>query len=205
MEFLIILSTLFSIDETLDAKVILEQIHVEVKYWQNLKEASMKLWTFGVPAIKCIISTDASSSGYGVQLNSTRIGGQFENESLGLSIMLKEALAVQAAIIHLKMSFNKEDTGKLVLFYVDNTSLCDCWSKRRSKNEKLNKLIFEWGLIEMQMNYHFKFVKVSTVNQEADGLSRIKFDRSEMTHSVLISKKVGFFQKYQNCEVLFYF
>jgi len=184
-------------DEKLISSDILENIRREVNYWINLEKVEVRLWRFGSPNVHIFIYTDASTSGYGIKIGETRIGGTFEASQVGQPIMVKEALALGIALNHLQMTSNLSDTneheGKRIVFYMDNYSLCDCWNKKRSKNLVVNSLINKWSLIEEKLNIQLVLTKVTTHNQSADNLSRLKFTRHELTvNESFIPKIVNF-------------
>ena len=152
--------------------VVSDKAGSELLWWNTHLEASYNIISHGEPTV--VMSTDASSTGWGCALHDTSTGGHWTAEEARNHINYLELLAIYLALI----SFSSIINGQHVKVMVDNmTALSDVNHMGTSQN--LAKEIWLWCA---QRNIWLTAVHIPGVeNVEADKQSRRSHSQLEWT------------------------
>jgi len=157
--------------------VVSDKAGTELLWWNTHLEASYNVISHGEPTV--VMSTDASSTGWGCALNDTSTGGHWTAEEARNHINYLELLAIYLAL----KSFSPIINGQHVKVMVDNmTALSDINHMGTSSSEKRNDLAKEIWLWCAQRNIWLTAVHIPGVeNVEADRQSRRSHSQLEWT------------------------
>lgn len=157
--------------------VVSDKAGSELLWWNTHLEASYNIISHGEPTV--VMSTDASSTGWGCALHDTSTGGHWTAEEARNHINYLELLAIYLAL----KSFSSIINGQHVKVMVDNmTALSDVNHMGTSSSEKRNDLAKEIWLWCAQRNIWLTAVHIPGVeNVEADKQSRRSHSQLEWT------------------------
>jgi hypothetical protein len=147
----------------------------ELTWWVNSAPDSYNVVSHGEPDI--VITTDASSTGWGCTLGKTRAGGYWTKDEAQNHINYLELLAVFLAL----KSFANSLTGKHIKVMIDNmTALSDINHMGTSKSAARNALAKSVWLWCHERNIWLTAVHIPGVdNVEADQQSRLSNTSAE--------------------------
>ena len=157
--------------------VVSDKAGSELLWWNTHLEASYNIISHGEPTV--VMSTDASSTGWGCALHDTSTGGHWTAEEARNHINYLELQAIYLAL----KSFSSIINGQHVKVMVDNmTALSDVNHMGTSSYEKRNDLAKEIWLWCAQRNIWLTAVHIPGVeNVEADKQSRRSHSQLEWT------------------------
>ena len=157
--------------------VVSDKAGSELLWWNTHLEASYNIISHGEPTV--VMSTNASSTGWGCALHDTSTGGHWTAEEARNHINYLELLAIYLAL----KSFSSIINGQHVKVMVDNmTALSDVNHMGTSSSEKRNDLAKEIWLWCAQRNIWLTAVHIPGVeNVEADKQSRRSHSQLEWT------------------------
>ena len=152
-----------------------EKAKDELTWWINHAINSYNVVTHGEPDI--VITTDASSTGWGCSLGQKRTGGHWTRDEAQHHINYLELLAVFLAI----QTFSDSLIGKHVKVMIDNmTALTDINHMGTSKSAMRNELTKSLWLWCLERNIWLTAVHIPWVdNIEADQQSRLSNTSTE--------------------------
>ncbi|CAB4010938.1 Transposon Tf2-6 poly, partial [Paramuricea clavata] len=146
-----------------------DEAREELTWWVNSAPDSYNVVSHGLPAI--VLTTDASSTGWGCTLGETRTGGNWTKDEAQHHINYLELLAVFLAL----KTFANSLAGKHVKVMIDNmTALSDINHMGTSKSDLRNALSKSMWLWCRARHIWLTAVHIPVVeNVEADHQSRI--------------------------------